>query len=483
MRRQGGYLTVYLSLSLTLILSFILTMVEGARLHAVRMEAECISDIGMNSVLAEFHRELLEQYDLLFVDMSYGSSSAVIENSSEHLRDYLQKNCSRSERGGSFGLSSGRDWLALSVDQAVIREYSLASDYKGNVMKRQALEYMKDSTAEGMALDALGLADKVKSLGLDTRDIAAERESIQAQIDAIELPKQEDEEGEEYEISLSNPADNVNASRGSFTLRTVTGKNASLSGTVIRLEDYISHRSCRSGLGINPDLREPSGILDELMFDCYLLEKCGNYRKEKENSLLKYQVEYLIAGEASDLKNLDKVVKRLLLWREVANVTYILSDSKKCREAEMAALTLTAVMLVPEFKDLVKYSILFAWAYMESVWDVRNLLAGGKAPLMKSGEDWKTSMSDLLFFSGTIPEKAAGGRGLEYEDYLRIMLCLEDGTKKIMRAMDIMEMDIRQTPGNAYFCMDACFDIFLADISISSAFGYQGRIKKRYGYH
>ena len=65
---RKGYLTVYLSLSLALILSFILTLIEGARISVIRMEAECVADIGMNSVLAEFHRELLEQYDLLFVD-------------------------------------------------------------------------------------------------------------------------------------------------------------------------------------------------------------------------------------------------------------------------------------------------------------------------------------------------------------------------------------------------------------------------------
>ena len=48
-----------------------------------------------------------------------------------------------------------------------------------------------------------------------------------------------------------------------------------------------------------------------------------------------------------------------------------------------------------------------------------------------------------------------------------------------MRAMDIMEMDIRLTPGNMYFCMDSCFDSYLADISISSAFGYHCDIKKK----
>lgn len=482
MRKYGGYLTVYLSLSLALILSFILTMVEGARLHAVRMEAECISDIGMNSVLAEFHRELLEQYDLLFVDMSYGTPSAIIENSSEHLRSYMEHNCKGMGSRDSYGLFPSRDWLALSVDKAVIREYSLASDYNGDVMKRQALEYMKDTSVEGKVIDVLGLADEVGSLGLDTRDIAAERDSIQEQINETEIPAQVDEEGEEYEVSLDNPADSVNASRGGFSLRTVLGGDTSISGAVIRPGDYISRRAARTGAGTRPDFQEPSGLADDLLFDNYLFEKCGYFGKEKEQSLLKYQIEYLIYGESSDLENLERTVKRLLLWREVANVIYIFSDSAKCGQAEAAALALTAVMLVPQLKDLVKYSILFAWAYVESIQDVKSLMHGDKVPLMKTGADWKTSLSDLLRFTGNVPGGTTGGRGLGYEEYLRIMLCMESAERKNMRVMDIMEMDIRQTPGNAHFCMDACFDSYMAEISISSAFGYHCEIKRRYGY-
>ena len=69
---RKGYITVFLTLSLTLILSLVFTVIEGARISAIRMKFECVADIGMNSVLAEYHRELLEQYELLFVDMSYG---------------------------------------------------------------------------------------------------------------------------------------------------------------------------------------------------------------------------------------------------------------------------------------------------------------------------------------------------------------------------------------------------------------------------
>lgn len=482
MRKKGGYLTVYLSLSLSLILSFVLTMVEGARLHTVRMEAECIADIGMNSVLAEFHRELLEQYDLLFVDMSYGTPSAAIENASEHLRSYMQKNCKGEEETIGKNLFSARDWLSLSVDEAMIGEYSIASDYDGDVMKRQALEFMKSASVEGIVTELVERVNQVKSLELDTRDIAAERERIQAQIDAVELPVQTDEEGEEYEITLDNPADGVNASRGGFILEKVLGSGSSISGTVIRPENYISHREKRSGTGIRPDFRRPSGIMDDLLFDCYLFDKCGYYGKEMDKSLLKYQIEYIIFGQNSDLENLEKAVNRLLLWREVSNVIYIFMDSAKCTEAELLASALTAVLFVPELAEPVKYSILLAWAYVESLWDVKCLLNEGRIPIMKTAADWKTGISDIVGFSGSIPDTAAGGHGLGYEDYLRIMLCLENDTKKNMRAMDIMEMDIRQTSGNTQFRIDACFDSYVADISISSTFGYNYEVKRRYGY-
>ena len=60
---------------------------------------------------------------------------------------------------------------------------------------------------------------------------------------------------------------------------------------------------------------------------------------------------------------------------------------------------------------------------------------------------------------------------------------MENDTTKNLRAMDIMEMDIRLTPGNAFFCMDACFDSCVGDISITSEFGYQFDMQRRYGYY
>ena len=155
----------------------------------------------------------------------------------------------------------------------------------------------------------------------------------------------------------------------------------------------------------------------------------------------------------------------------------------KCAEAELLALTLTAVLQIPALVKLVKASILFAWAYMESLSDVKCLLKGGRIPLMKTAADWKTGLANIADFSGNIPDGENPGHGLSYQDYLRIMLFLENSERKNMRAMDIMEMDIRRTPGNAVFRLDGCFDTYEAHMAVTSGFGYSYEMTRKYGFY
>ena len=477
---RKGYLTVFLTLSLTLILSLVFTLIEGARISAVRMKFECVADIGMNSVLAEFHRELLEQYDLLFVDMSYGGSYADIGNTEEHLRNYMQKNLRpESER---LGLGNIRDFFAMDAGSVHIGRYSIASDDGGAVLKRQVTDYMADYPV-GAILEKIGSGvSELESYGLDTRDIEGERLSYEARIDEIGLPVREVEEGVYEEVPLNNPADIANATRSSGVLNLVLENPAQVSAVRVTLDDYISHRSLIKGTGVCAEAAEISGEPDELVFQTYLFEKCGYYGQEMDKSRLKYQIEYILAGKDTDWQNLEDVAKRLLRWREVANVLYILTDSAKVAEAEAMALALTAVTLCPELAEPVKYTILFAWAYVESLQDVKALLSGGRVPIFKTSADWKTGINSITNVKGSLAEDN-GGRGLNYEEYLRIMLFLQGEDTRTFRAMDIMEMDIRKTAGNARFRMDACFDTYQADLSVSSGFGYSYEMSRYYGFY
>ena len=88
----GGYLTVFLALTITVLLSLILVLLEGARINAIRMKTETAGNIAVRSALGEFHRELLRQYDLYFIDTSYGTGAGGTENVRQHLQNYMQKN-------------------------------------------------------------------------------------------------------------------------------------------------------------------------------------------------------------------------------------------------------------------------------------------------------------------------------------------------------------------------------------------------------
>lgn len=476
MRR--GYITVFLSLSLTLILSLVFTVIEGARISAIRMKFECVADIGMNSVLAEYHRELLEQYDLLFVDTAYGGSHPDIGNTQAHLREYMQQNL-RPEKQSVFG---SRDFLAMDVRSVEISAYSVASDNGGAVLKRQVTDYMADYPL-GAVLEKIPLnVNMLQMHGLESRDTDGERQQYEAQIEEIGLPEREVEEGKFEEVPLDNPADMANAARGSGVLNLVLDDPSAVSSVKVNTDEYISHRTRLQGTGLCKEAAEVSGAPNELVFEAYLFEKCGYYGQELDKSLLKYQIEYILAGQDTDWQNLEKVARKLLRWREAANVIYILSDSAKMAEAEALALALAAVTMLPALAVPVKYTILFAWAYVESLQDVKTLLSGGRVPIMKSAADWKTGINSIKNIRGSLSEDS-GGNGLNYKEYLQIMLFLQNTTDRTYRAMDIMEMDIRRTPGNSRFRLDGCFDTYEAHLSVASEFGYSYEMTRNYGFY
>ena len=49
--------------------------------------------------------------------------------------------------------------------------------------------------------------------------------------------------------------------------------------------------------------------------------------------------------------------------------------------------------------------------------------------------------------------------------------------------MDVMEMDVRMTPGNGNFCMDWCLDAFSMTASVRSRYGTSVQLTKCEGYN
>ncbi len=472
---RRGYMTVYLSLTLMVLLSLILTLVEGARISATRMKAVCVADIGINSVLSEFNKALFEQYDLLFVDTTYCGGAGGIDAVQAHLAHYLTMNLDESTP------SLTRDLMGMRLESAAILEHALATDNDGEAILRQVADYM-DTTLKGVLISPV---DDVMS-GFDhggfNYDTSAMRSEVQSQIDSTEIPMVENEEGELVEVPLNNPADNVNSIRSAGILGMVLDDTSVISDVIVDTSEYISHRELIAGNGISEEERSVGRMAGPLTYDEYLFEKLGRYDQLKEGSLLAYEIEYVIKGNDSDWDNLEDVCRTLSLWREGANFTYLLSDSGKQGEAEALAATLTAVLMVPELAEPVKWAILLAWAYVEALQDIKILLEGGGVPVIKTAETWHTDIFSL-FHPKSALKSYPGQEGPLYGSYLHAMLLMTGFDKVFPRSLDIMEMDVRLTPGNGAFKMDYCLQSFLADIVMGSTHGHRTEVVRRSGYY
>jgi hypothetical protein len=185
-------------------------------------------------------------------------------------------------------------------------------------------------------------------------------------------------------------------------------------------------------------------VTDRVFFLAYLTEHFGNATKEKETESLLYEQEYLLAGQDTDAKNLESVCKKILNIRMAANYVYLLTDTQKQAEAEAMAAALCSLLTVPAITQLAKHAILLAWAYGESIVDVRVLLQGKRAPAVKTADTWQLQLSSVVKM-GTPEEDVKEcdvSKGLSYSDYVRGFLLLTEETVLSMRSLDLMESNL-----------------------------------------
>jgi hypothetical protein len=476
----SGYLTVYVALSMAVLLGLFLTLFEGVRRSTIRLEAECVMDIGMNSILAEYHRELLGQYNLFYIDTSYGTGSATYFNTQNHLQNYLEGNLNIDPSLLEQRLY--KDLLAIRLDRVQIIGIALATDGNGSNIRRQAIEAVKDDVGLPLLEEVAARLETLEAYGLNTRDIAGEKKSVDREIQSYEGMEKEISEEETITIDVHNPTDGLETKRSARILHMVLEDTNTLSRQTLSPSELPSsrHRNGKLSRGNMGNVSESEGILDKLIFGEYLLRYCDYYGNTNKEGRLDYQIEYLIAGKDNDLDNLKSVVHRISAIREAANVIYLYSDPVKCMEAETLAATLSAAMLLPEITPLLKTTIILGWAYAESLYDVKSLLAGNPVPLMKNASSWHCDLQSI--FGEDQGVSPAMGGGLYYQDYLRLLLALTDTETQTFRFLDIVETDIRTTKGNEAFRVDACVDGVSASAQMTGGSGYSISIlrTKRY---
>ena len=142
-RKQStpGYMTVYLALVMGILLSLILAVLTAVRISTIRMYIECCADMALDSALAEYHREMLDQYDLFFIDTAYQTGDPSYHRTEEHIFRYMERNLRPQEE---FPTAGAKDLLGLSTEAVELLQAGVATDDGGTVLQYHIVQYMKD---------------------------------------------------------------------------------------------------------------------------------------------------------------------------------------------------------------------------------------------------------------------------------------------------------------------------------------------------
>lgn len=494
--RQKGAITVFLSLSSVLFLSLICTLAESARVQGTRAKASAVLDMGLFSVFGEYEKSLLEDYDIFFLDGSYGSGDYHIEKPRIRLEDMMSYNITPKK-----GLMTGGfDPLKLTLSESSIDGITLATDEDGAPLYQQAVAYVKENLgteAIGKLMEASAESKKQeeaqknyqendKNIEQNLNELRQVQEQKERELEEKkrqeELERQKEiEQGEgmvngetnpslqEPEVPVQappppeNPLDIIKKVKSMGILGLVVKDTSSISQKKIDLSELPSHRSLKKGnLKIT---KHNSGITSDALFQEYMLDRFPDMISQKKKGSLDYQMEYILIGKKSDQENLKGVVNRLLLLREGVNFAYAFANQEMRSETLALATLLVGVIPVPGLIPVTQTALLLAWAYGESLLDVRTLLSDGKVPLQKSAVTWKLSLQNLGKITEILQEDGSSSKeGLSYKEYLRMLLFAGSKTKYPLRTLDMIEGNVRANESTPNFRADAC----IAKINVST---------------
>ena len=232
-------------------------------------------------------------------------------------------------------------------------------------------------------MDALKQPEKYETEG------AGNSSSRQLKGAARQSYKTKNKDSEETGAATENPLETVTEVKKDGVLSLVLPENTKVSGKSINIEETVSHRSLEKG---TMDSYVGTDWYQKVLFHQYLVNYLGNYVEKKQDRVLEYELEYVLGGKANDAENLKIVVTELLAMREPLNMASLTASSQRQSEAMALAVTLAGVSANPAVIEAVKYGILVAWAFAESVLDVRTLLSGGKITMIKSDADWTSNV-------------------------------------------------------------------------------------------
>lgn len=386
MWNKQGSVTIYVLLFFLTLVSMLMTFVNVSKTLAVGSVSSELALLWSDNILAEYDRNLQSRYNLFAY---YGT-----EKSASDLIDYYAEE--------TFG---GKSYLSYEGSTCVLYDYKLrtVSEMKKQVIAAGKLAALSRLSGKPGTITGLAGAEKGGNVMTD-------------------LPSA--------------------GCGSSWKARQIVDmlKNTDRISTMIRhgTDPYFENR--------------------------YILHYFKNAMNDHALGAthLNQEMEYILCGKPSDSENQKSVKRRIIAIRLALNLWYLETDPKRSSELLAAAELLTPGPAAPATQA----AMASAWAMAESVNDYKLLINGRKIPIIKTESTWAISLNNITGKAKVHPKHDSEGTeqneeqtvsfpketplvdmdtpyGENYEDYLSLMTYMMDEDVKLLRMMDLIQMNMR----------------------------------------
>lgn len=454
MKEAKGSITIFSLLTMMLVASALFSLLEGVRFAEITRLTKWQSQIALESLFADYESRLWGKYRILACEK---------ENMQEKILKYANERLEYDVGGINFFQFQGTN--------VIIEEITRLTDGEGAAYVNLVSSYMKENITYEMAQSIFSRYEGIKEM-MDTSIWDwSEVEDALEQIDEVKQDLEKNSTG----LSVQTSGNSVKKTQkvqedllGTMAelkkkgvLELVIEDTDTLSDKKLDVSNVVSKRELEQG---NELYEEEIDWMDRILFQQYLLKYLSNYCEETEDGGVAYELEYLIGQKASDIENLKSVVYELLAIREAANVCHIMADASKMNEAQIIAAAIAGISANGAVIEAVKMGLIMAWAFAESVLDVRALLRGQQIALIKSSENWTLDLDKITNISNKYMVAESCENGLAYKDYLGILLLFAQAEETALYAMDVQEAYLQITLENPEFYLDEY--LIAADVSL-----------------
>ena len=444
--KNKGQISIFVSLIIIAMMFLVCIALKIVNRYMSKSEASIAANSAVSMVKSKYNNYIFDKYHILLFDRTNNSKgeASLEEDIAEDIK---------------FNLKGG-----LSLENVSITDFSMLADSNCHELKKQIDEYMLYAGVDNISekiLDKTGNEEaNVDESVINKMDEDVDGNSSGENMSAETSGESSGEsEGEttapNIKVKEDDPRKFTKKAKKQGILKLVTPDDLEVSVEKIDTSDLISKKyigflkddedvNCKfnSYHKLKKDLKKNSPWNNSLV-DCgagltYANEcfNCATNTDKNEDTVLDFEMEYLIAGKTSDKANLKSVVNKMLMIRFVVDYTYILTDVKKMGRVEAIATPLSLLTLIPEVA--MKYLIAGCWSYIEAIADVRNLLHGKKLAFTKNSTNWITDIDNIVeSIKGEVKEDE---NGMEYSDYL-VILMAPKMNKVYYRMLDVMQLN------------------------------------------